>query len=108
MAGSSCDVSDDTFRSEVLEAAQPVLVDFWAPWCPPCRQIAPMIDALAKENLGRAKVAKVNIDANPEVTMTYGITSIPTLIVFKNGEPIQRFMGAQPKQRLQDALDATG
>lgn len=106
MAGNVLEVSDASFQSEVLDAKQPVLVDFWAPWCGPCRQIAPMIDALANENVGQAKVVKINIDDNPEAAMTYGIQSIPTLIVFKNGEPTQRFLGAQPKPRLQEALDS--
>lgn len=107
MAGNVHEVSDSTFQTEVLEAKGPVLVDFWAPWCGPCRAIAPMIDQLANENVGAAKVVKVNIDDNIEVAQTYGIQSIPTLIVFSGGQPTQRFLGAQPKARLQEALDAS-
>ena len=99
------ELSDNDFQSEVLQAAEPVLVDFWAPWCQPCRMIAPLVDELARENAGSLKVAKVNIDNSPSVATHYGVTSIPTLIVFKGGEVVDRFMGIQPKQRLQEAID---
>ncbi|MCL4203336.1 MAG: thioredoxin [Pirellulaceae bacterium] len=98
--------TDETFDTEVKKAAEPVLVDFWAPWCGPCRQITPLIEELASENLGAVKVGKVNIDENPRCTQEYGITSIPTLLVFKDGEVASRFVGAQPKSRLQEALEA--
>lgn len=98
--------TDGNFDSDVLQSDQAVLVDFWAPWCMPCRQIAPMIDALAEENAGSVKIGKVNIDDSPSVAQQYGVSSIPTLMVFKNGEVTERFVGAQSKARLQDALDA--
>ena len=99
------ELSDKEFESEVLQATVPVLVDFWAPWCGPCRMIAPLVDELARENAGSLKVAKVNIDNSPNVATQYGVTAIPTLIVFKNGEVVDRFLGIQPKHRLQEAID---
>lgn len=100
------EVTDETFQKEVLESSQPVLVDFWAPWCGPCRQIAPMIDQLAAENAGASKVCKVNVDDSQQSAFKYGIEAIPTLIIFKNGQPVQRFQGIPAKSRVQEALDA--
>ncbi|MCC9655920.1 thioredoxin [Rhodopirellula halodulae] len=97
--------NDDNFDSEVLQSDSPVLVDFWAPWCGPCRQIAPMIDELASENPG-VKIGKVNIDDNPGAAQKFGINSIPTLLLFKNGEIADTFVGVRPKAALQDALTA--
>lgn len=106
MAGANVhDFTDNNFSGEVLQADQPVLVDFWAPWCGPCRQIAPMIDQLATENLGSIKVGKLNIDESPGVSQQFGVEAIPTLLVFKGGQVINRMVGAQPKSRLQAALD---
>jgi len=98
--------TDENFDSEVLKSDTPVLVDFWAPWCGPCRQIAPMIDELAKENPS-VKVGKINIDDNPGIAQQFGISSIPTLLVFKSGEVSESFVGVRPKSALQQALDAS-
>ncbi len=100
------EVSDAEFDAEVIQSEQPVLVDFWAPWCGPCRQIAPLIDEITAENEGSAKVVKVNIDESPQAAQNYGVSSIPTLMVFKGGEVVERFVGAQPKSRLQEAIDS--
>jgi thioredoxin 1 len=106
MAGANVhEFTDSNFSSEVLESTEPVLVDFWAPWCGPCRQIAPMIDQLATENVGSIKVGKVNIDESPTVSQEFGVEAIPTLLVFKGGQVVNRLVGAQPKTRLQAALD---
>ena len=97
---------DNNFESEVLQANGPVLVDFWAPWCGPCRQIAPVIEQLAGENQGIVKIGKLNVDDAPNSAQSYGVSSIPTLMLFKNGEVVDRFVGLQPKSRLQQAIDA--
>ena len=98
--------TDATFTAEVLESSEPVLVDFWAPWCGPCRMIAPIVEQLAAENAGSVKVGKINIDDSPQSAQSYGVSSIPTIMLFKGGEVVERFVGVQPKNRLQEAIDA--
>ena len=100
------EITDDNFETEVINSEHAVLVDFWAPWCGPCRQIAPVIEQLAGENSGSAKVVKINVDEAPNCAQNYGVSSIPTLMVFKAGEVVDRFVGVQPKLRLQEAIDA--
>jgi len=103
--GSALEFTDSNFQSDVLESSVPVLVDFWAPWCGPCRMIGPTIEELAVENAGSFKVGKVNVDDNQQVAMDYKVASIPTLMIFKGGQPVHQIMGLQPKARLQQLLD---
>jgi thioredoxin 1 len=93
-------VNDQNFDAEVIQASTPVLVDFWAPWCGPCRAVAPTVDALAAEFSGKLKVVKINTDESGEVAMKYGVTTIPTLMVFKGGEMVERVLGNRPKSDL--------
>jgi len=93
-------VTTANFDAEVLKSSTPVLVDFWAPWCGPCRAVAPTVDALATEFAGRAKVVKVNTDEDQDIAVKYGVGSIPTLMVFKNGEMVERVVGNRPKPEL--------
>jgi thioredoxin 1 len=99
-------VTDTSFKQEVLDADVPVLVDFWASWCSPCKMIAPIVEELASEYEGRVKVAKVDVDANPITPGMFGIMSIPTLMVFRGGKAEERIVGYQPKQALKARLDA--
>jgi thioredoxin 1 len=100
------DVTDNTWETEVLKADKPVLVDFWAPWCGPCRMVAPIVEELADEYAGKVQFLKLNTDDNPQTAMKYGIRSIPTLLVFKAGEPVGQIIGFRPKSDLKKRLDS--
>jgi thioredoxin 1 len=104
MAGAALAVTDSTFKDEVLSAQQPVLVDFWATWCGPCRMVAPIVEEIAGEQEGKLKVAKVDVDQNPQIAQQFGVMSIPTLIVFKNGQAVERLVGYMPKAKLMQAI----
>lgn len=95
-------VTDGSFEADVIQSSAPVLVDFWAEWCPPCHAIAPSLEEIAAELEGSVKIAKLNVDDNPRTAVKYGVRSLPTLIMFKNGEPISLQIGAAPKSRLSD------
>jgi thioredoxin 1 len=99
-------VTDDTFEAEVLQAQSPVLVDYWAEWCGPCKAIAPTLEEVAKEYSGKLKIAKVNVDENQEIPKKYGIRGIPTLMLFKNGEMVETKVGALSKSQLTAFLDS--
>jgi thioredoxin 1 len=103
--GQAMEFTDANFQQEVLDSPVPVLVDFWAPWCGPCRMIAPTIEELSAENAGTFKVGKVNVDENGSLAMTYNVASIPTIMIFSGGQLVNQFMGVQPKAKLQQALD---
>ena len=98
------DVTDATFEQEVLKSSLPVLVDFWAPWCGPCRAVAPVVDEIATEFNGKLKVLKINTDENPKTAQSYRISGIPSLLVFKNGQPVEQVVGAVPKSTLTSAI----
>ncbi len=100
-------VEDSTFNDVVVEAATPFLVDFWAPWCGPCRAIAPLVEELAGEYEGRVGFGKVNVDENPKVATEYGVRSIPTLLIFKDGKPMTQIVGLRSKEELKKQLDAS-
>ena len=102
---STVTVSDDSFAETVLASATPVLVDFWATWCGPCRMVAPVLDEIARERAGVLTVAKVDVDANPGTARDFQVVSIPTLILFKNGQPVKRIVGAKGKAALLRELD---
>lgn len=98
------EVTDITFEINVLKAETPTLVDFWATWCAPCRMIAPVLEEIAAENEGKLTIAKLDVDSNPGIAANYGIQSIPTLILFKEGKPVERLIGFMNKKRLMDKL----
>ncbi len=106
MAGNVLTLTDANFQSEVLDSQQPVLVDFWAPWCGPCKAIAPVVDALATDFLGKVRVGKVNTDDNPKTASSYSISAIPTLLLFKGGEIVDRFVGLVNKEKLTASLNS--
>lgn len=99
-------ITDADFDSEVLKASEPVLVDFWAPWCGPCKSMGPIVDEIAEEYEGKAKVFKMNVDENTEMPGKHNVMSIPTFIIFKGGEPVQTFVGAKSKEDVKKELDA--
>lgn len=105
MAGTLKNVTDDSFEQDVLKSDKPVLVDFWAAWCGPCRMIAPLVEELAGEYSGRLKVAKLNVDEYPALPANYSIMSIPTLLLFKNGRVVARLVGYQTKDKLVQVLE---
>jgi len=100
-------VTESTFEHEVLQADKPVLVDFWAEWCGPCHAVAPILDRIVEERAGEIKLVKVNIDEEPSLAQKYGIVSIPTIILFRGGEPAAAAIGAQPKSALEKSLGLT-
>jgi thioredoxin 1 len=104
MAGSLSDVTDNNFQAEVIESEQPVLVDFWAPWCGPCRVVGPVLEEIAGER-DDLKIVKLNTDENPQISAQFQVLSIPTLILFKNGQPVKKVVGAYPKRKLEAELE---
>jgi thioredoxin 1 len=105
MAANVSEVTDSNFQAEVIESAVPVLVDFWAPWCGPCRMVAPVVEELAEERGEQLKVVKLNIDENQNTAMQFNVLSIPTLMLFRNGEVAKTVVGAVPKRKLEAELE---
>ena len=109
MAGQNVrEITDQNFEEEVLKSTEPVLVDFWAEWCMPCKMLAPTLEKIAADYVGKVKVGKVDTDANREISLKYGISAIPTVILFKNGQVAQKFVGLRPEKDFKAALDAPG
>ncbi len=105
MSGKPVDISDNQFQEEVIEANVPVLVDFWASWCGPCRMVAPVLEEMAQEYQDRLKVVKVNVDENPDTASRYSVMSIPTMILFKNGEVLETLVGVRKKDELSGIVE---
>jgi thioredoxin 1 len=105
MAGTISEVGDHNFQAEVIESETPVLVDFWAPWCGPCRMVAPVLEEIGAEKGDALKIVKLNVDENQQTAMTYEVLSIPTLILFKNGAIAKKVVGAYPKRKLEAELE---
>ena len=105
MAANIIEVTDASFQAEVIESETPVLVDFWAPWCGPCRMVAPVVEEIANERADQLKVVKLNIDENQQTAINFNVMSIPTLILFRNGQPAKTVIGAYPKRRLEAELE---
>ncbi len=105
MAGSITEVTDSNFQAEVIESEVPVLVDFWAPWCGPCRMVAPVLEEIASEKGDALRIVKLNTDENQQTAIAYQVLSIPTLILFKNGEIAKKVVGAYPKRKLEAELE---
>ena len=97
-------VTDDTFEAEVIQSDTPAIVDFWAPWCAPCHMIAPILEEIAADYDGQLKVAKLDVDQNPQVATQFGVMSIPTMILFRDGEAVERLIGYMPKERLLEKI----
>jgi thioredoxin 1 len=105
MAGTVTEVTDNNFQAEVIESEVPVLVDFWAPWCGPCRMVAPVVEEIAQERGEDLKVVKMNIDENQETAVAFNVMSIPTLMLFRHGQQVKTVIGAYPKKRLEAELE---
>lgn len=105
MAGSVLQLTDGSFQQEVIDSPIPVLVDFWAPWCGPCRMLAPTIEELSKDYDGKIKVCKLNTDESPETAGSFGISSIPTVLLFKDGKVVDKLVGLNPKKKFQEMLN---
>lgn len=106
MSGNVLEFTDSNFQNEVLNSDQPVLVDFWAPWCGPCKMLTPTIEELAGEYLGKVRIGKLNTDDNPQVATSYGISAIPTVMLFKGGSVVDRFVGVIPKSKFSASLNS--